>query len=232
MNLRTVQIQITALAVVAGWTAAAQIVEKSDQLEFPEITVQPVDQDVPLKGNVVISVQATNADAYIWLHNGVLMDGQTNSSLTLANVGLDDVGLYTCYVVKGTEAVPTRTASLDVFTPLTGGQFFVYGTPVLGSGSQGTCPGTYSGYVNYTKSVSQGWGWAPSTNTSTHTAADGTGRTDTKVQYGGKYGDTGCDQTIVTIPDPTVSPKYRFTIFFTNNVPTNAYPIILSGFNP
>jgi hypothetical protein len=108
----------------------------------------------------------------------------------------------------------------------------VYGMPVSGGGSQGTCPGSYIGYVNYTKTVSQGWGWAPSTNTTLHRASDGSGRTDTKVQYVGRSSDSGCAQTTVAIPDPTFSTKYRFTIFFTNNIPTNAYPITLSGFNP
>jgi hypothetical protein len=102
-------------------------------------------------------------------------------------------------------------------------------TPVVGSGTNGTCPGGYIGYVNYTKTVANGWGWVP-TNT-VHTATD-TNRTDTKVEFQGKSGDFGCNQTTVTIPDPTTSTKYRFNVYFTNNVPTNAYSIVLAGFNP
>ena len=150
----------------------------------------------------------------------------------LEGVDIGDVGYYTCNISKdGGESVPTRTASLNVFTALAGGPITVYGLPVISGGSQGGCPGAYAGYVNYIKTVSQGWGWAPSTNTTIHTATDAN-RTDTKVQYGGKFGDVGCNQTIVTVPSPTYSPKYRFTIYFPNNVPTNSYPITLVGFDP
>jgi hypothetical protein len=109
----------------------------------------------------------------------------------------------------------------------------IYATPVASGGTQGTCPGTYVGYVNYTKTIAQGWGWVPDTNNTTvFTAADGGGRTDTKVVYLGKSNDGGCDQTSVTIPNPPPSAKYRFTIYFPNNVPTTNYPIVLTGFQP
>ena len=101
--------------------------------------------------------------------------------------------------------------------------------PVSSSGSNGVCPGGYIGYASYSKTVAQGWGWAP-TNT-VHTATD-TNRTDTKVEFTGKLLDSGCNQTTVTIPDPTVSTKYRFKVYFTNNVPTNTYPLVLEGFAP
>jgi hypothetical protein len=101
---------------------------------------------------------------------------------------------------------------------------------VVGGGSQGSCPGAYAGYVNYTKTVSQGWGWAPDSGT-VHTARDNT-RSNTKVTYYGRNGDKGCNQTAVTVPNPPPSTKYRFAIYFPNNVPTGAYPITLTGFNP
>jgi hypothetical protein len=105
----------------------------------------------------------------------------------------------------------------------------VYATPVVSNGSNGMCPGAYVGCVSYIKTAGQGWGWAP-TNT-VHTATD-TNRSDTKIAFIGMLNDSGCNQTTVTVPNPTVSPKYRFTIYFPNNVPTNAYPILLSGFAP
>jgi len=61
----------------------------------------------------------------------------------------------------------------------------------------------------------------------THSKRRGT----TKISYWGKYGDGGCNQTTVTIPNPPPSPSYRFTIFFPNNVPATNCPISLSGFN-
>ena len=108
----------------------------------------------------------------------------------------------------------------------------VFAAPVTSSGSNGFCPGSYTGYVFYSKTVGNGWGWAPSTNTTLFTAADGGGRTDTKVYFLGKLNDTGCNQTSVTIPNPPTSLKYRFYIYFTNNVPTTNYPIVLTGFDP
>lgn len=220
------------LAAVAVFATAARGGDDLDQQAFPQITTQPIDQAVPMGGSVKFTAGATNADQFQWLHNGTPITGQTNSSLTLAKVGTNNVGYYSCAVFKGGEPVPTRAASLDVFTTGGAGQIVVFTFPVTGSGSQGTCPGAYTGYANYTKTASQGWGWAPSANTSIHTASDGTARTDTKIEYVGRYLDSGCDQTTVTVPHPTFSPKYRFTIYFTNDVPTNPYPINLSGFYP
>ncbi|MGD0209143.1 MAG: immunoglobulin domain-containing protein [Verrucomicrobiota bacterium] len=254
---------ITGFLAVAGNTAYTQttdplLADSIDQSEFPQITAQPVDQVVPTGSSVTLLVQANNADGYQWLINGVPADGQTNSSLTIANAGIGDVGLYSCEVFNGGEMVPTRTASVEVETTAgattasataanalsasattagasaaslpAGGPIIVFGTPYPGGGSKGSCPGPYAGYVIYVKPASQGWGWTPISGMA-HTATD-TNRTDTKIEYGGNYGDYGCAQTSVTI-NPTYSPAYRFAIYFTNNVPTSTnYPIVLTGFNP
>ena len=226
---------ITGLLAFAGTIAQAQTADDLDQTEFPTITSQPVDQAVPAGSDAVLSVQAVNADSYQWQSNGVAIEGQTNSTLTIENVGVDSAGSYSCNVSQsGGDAVPTRAASLNVVTPCMtgGGPITVYGLPKAGGGTQGTCPGSYAGYVNYTKTVAQGWGWAPSTNSTTiFTAADGGGRTNTKIVYLGKRTDNGCGQTSVTIPNPPYSSVYRFTIYFPNNVPTTNYPIALTGFD-
>jgi len=255
--------QVVLLAAITGWIVAVAdnvhaqttdslLTDTVDQSEFPQVTVQPLDQVVPLGSNVVLFVQANNANGYQWLRNGVLIAGQTNNVLAIQNVGVNDVGLYSCQVINGDQAVPTRAASLQAVTAGNnaasvdttadgnvviasdipgGGPITVFGTPYPGSGKKGNCPGPYTGYVYYSKSISQGWGWAPITGATVLTATD-TNRTDTKVEYYGAYGDGGCAQTSVTIPYPPYSPVYRFTIYFTNNVPTNAYPITLTGFNP
>ncbi len=231
-----------------------------DQEDFPVILLQPVNQMVHTYSDATFSVVAANGPlAYQWLRNGIAIPSATNSTLTIANAGIEDVGLYSCNVSKDLEIVPTRAAQLMVYvnstdsdvdidqvkelttfaTTSTGGASMasgagsvtVWATPVTSSGTNGTCPGAYIGYVNYTKTVAQGWGWAPSTNTTIHTATD-INRVDTKVQYSGKRLDSGCDQTTVAVPDPTYSTKYRFTIYFTNNVPTNSYSITLDGFDP
>jgi hypothetical protein len=224
---------ITGLVVIAGNSVHAQTADALDQSGFPTITAQPVDQAVSVGSNAVFSVQAVNADSYQWLSNGVAIEGQTNSTLTIENVGVNDAGSYSCNVsLSGGDAVPTRAASLNVVVPNLGQPVVVFGGPISGGGTQNPCPGNYAGYVNYTKTISQGWGWAPAANTTTFTASDGGGRTDTKISYLGDYGDSGCNQTTVTIPNPPPSPVYRFTIFFPKKVPTTNYPIVLTGFNP
>ena len=225
---------ISALLALSSGIVSAQLVDPAvaDQLEFPKILRQPEDRAAGIGSNVTFTVTADSADSYQWLRNGVVMEDQTNSTLTLENLSVEDVGYYSCDVIKASELVPTRAALLNVYAASgAGGPITVFGWPVVSSGNQGNCPGAYAGYVNYIKTVSQGWGWAPSTNTTVHTASDGN-RTDTKIVYVGKFGDGGCNQTTVTVPDPTLSPKYRFSIYFTNNVPTNSYAITLTGFNP
>jgi hypothetical protein len=119
------------------------------------------------------------------------------------------------------------TPSANLGTPIT-----ISALPTQGGGKQGTCPGTYAGAAAYTKSITNGWGWAPDTNTTIHTAANGGGRTDVKIEFLGAFGDSGCAAGSVTIPSPTLSPKYDFAIYFASNPPTTNYPIILTGFNP
>ena len=233
---------IVTLAAVARLAVAqefsAQAWQPVIQPEFPKIIFQPEDQMVPMGSNATFIVKALNADGYQWMRNKKPITGGTNSSLTITNAGVNDVGYYSCQVFKGPEGVPTRYASLMVFTssvdPDTGvDPVTVFGLPLFGSGSQGACPGHYTGYVSYTKTAQQGWGWAPdTTNGNTIFVASDTNRTDTKIQFYGLYGDNGCNQTSVTVPNPAISPVYRFAIYFTNNVPTNAYAITLDGFKP
>ncbi|HEX4264028.1 MAG TPA: immunoglobulin domain-containing protein [Verrucomicrobiae bacterium] len=249
------------LTAIAGLALAAQAQDtNTDQSQFPTIFQQPVDQCVPVGSAVTFSVVASNADSYQWYDNNTALDGQTNSSLTIPSTGTGDVGYYYASVIKGSEAVPTRSACLNVYTTsspaststissgprmksmsmnmamstdLTGGGVItVFGAPVVSGGGGTGCPGAYSGYVNFTKPMSEGWGFAPDTSNS-HTATD-SNRSDTKVQFNGYYGDGNCAQTTVTVGNPPPSPAYRFTIFFPrgSQVPTNSYAITLVGFNP
>ena len=229
---------ITGLVVVIGNVAYSADSPPAVQSEFPLITQQPEDQMAYTGSNATFTVKAENADGYQWLHNGNPISDQTNNSLTITNAGIKDVGYYSCNIFKDIEIVPTRAASLMVFTssidPQTGvDPVVVFGFPLSGSGGAGTCPGHYTGYINFTKTSQQGWGWAPDTsNGNTIFTASDTNRTDTKIFYCGMYGDNGCNQTTVTLPNSPVSPVYRFTIYFTNNVPTNPYSITLDGFKP
>jgi hypothetical protein len=229
---------ITGWAVLAGINAYADDSALVSQPDFPKIIYQPEDQVVYVGSNATFVVRAANTDGYQWFRNGNPINGQTNASLTITNAGIKDVGYYSCNLFKDIEVVPTRAANLMLYTssidPQTGvDPIVVFGFPLFGGGGQGTCPGHYTGYINYTKTTQLGWGWAPDTSNGniTFTVSD-TNRPDTKIQYGGMYGDIGCNQTGVTVPSPAISPAYRFTIYFTNNVPTNAYPITLDGFKP
>jgi hypothetical protein len=237
---------VAGLILITRNTATAQTVDILDQSGFPVITAQPTDQAVIAGSNVVLSVQAVYADNYQWQSNGVDIAGQTNTTLVLPNVGVNGAGAYSCNVSQsGGDPVPTRAASVLVETAanksgggiqadgiLGGGPITVSGAPKASNGTINPCPGSFDGYVNYSKTISQGWGWTPITGTTVLTASDGSGRTDTTISYFGKYGDTGCGQTSVTVPYPPPSPAYRFTINFPNNVPTTNYPITLTGFNP
>jgi hypothetical protein len=248
-----------AVAAMTGFVLAlcAQDATTIDQSQYPVILQQPVDQCLPVGSAATFSVLASNVDTYQWYKNNVALDGQTNSSLNLASVAISDVAYYSAAVIKGADAVPTRMANLNVYTMSSstttktkfsssmtmstmtagdlggGGEITMYGFPVVSTGGSGSsCPGKYSGYVNYTKTVSQGWGWAPTAGAPSHTGSD-TNRMDTKVYFGGQYGDSGCATNSVNVANP-VSPVYRFSIFFPQGcqVPTNAYAITLDGFDP
>jgi hypothetical protein len=236
-----------------------------DQSQYPTILEQPIDQCLPLGSSATFSVVATNVDSYQWYKNNVAVDGATNSSLTISNLSTDDAAYYGAATIKGSDAVPTRLALLNVYmttgststttstttTKKGSGKFaasstmmtmsandygvgiVVFSPPVFSSGTNSCC-GAYSGYVNYLKPPTQGWGFYSDTNTTFHAATDNN-RSDTKVTYIGSLGDGNCGQSNnVIIPDPTGSPKYRFSIYFPRGcqVPTNSYPITLDGFNP
>ena len=159
------------------------------------------------------------------------LSGETNSTLSIASAQHTDVGFYRARI-KGSKEVTSAAASLQVFTT-SGTLMTLFGGPVMSSGTGSTpCPSGYVGYVNYKKSLPD-WGWVPTQGVATYIAADGTTRSDTKLEMSGSSGDHPCNQTPDTVAGPLRSAKYRFTIYFPNNVPsTNQYPIKLTGFNP
>src|ERR1700722_7967844 len=119
-----------ALAAIAGLALTLRAQDTTDQSQFPAVVQQPVDGAIPVGASTTFSVQATNADGYQWMKNGVAMDGETNSSITINSVSTNDVGYYSAAVIQGSEVVPTRSASLNVMAPLTdGGPIVVFGLP-------------------------------------------------------------------------------------------------------
>jgi hypothetical protein len=150
-----------------------------------------------------------------------------NNNQTLIAATVLTALLVSC-AIKPNQSPPSTNRAVPRLQPL-GNLFTISVKPTVSVGSIPGCPGSYAGFAKYTKSV--GWGWAPSTNTSVHTATDNN-RSDTKVFYTGLSGDTNCALTTVTVPDPHPSTVYRFTVYFPNNVPTTNYPLTLSGFDP
>src|ERR1700722_11224189 len=86
------------------------------QSEFPLIVSQPEDQVVPFGSNATFTVTAENADGYQWFRNGNPMSNQTNNSLIIRKAGIQDVGYYSCDIFKDMESIPSRSASLMVYT--------------------------------------------------------------------------------------------------------------------
>jgi len=217
------------IAVITGLLIAIVGVAHSKQSSGQGNGNESADQSVQLGQAVTFSANQVAGASYQWIHNGVAIDGQTDSTLTIAEAQISDAGLYSCNIATGADVVSTETASLMVYTFSPDFDIVVYATPIVSSGSSGSCPGAYTGYVTYTLAPPT-WGWAPNPNLTVYTASDTT-RSNTKVEYVGDYGDSGCHKVTVTVPYPAVSPAYRFTIYFTNNVPSTNYPITLSGFN-
>jgi hypothetical protein len=221
--------KIILLTITLVLAASASI--RAQLLDFSALTAEPQGQLLEIGSAMTFSVNGAPGETFQWLRNGVAIPNQTNSSLTIQNAQISDAGYYSCAITGALQVQSSVTMSLMVYGFSPDSQVVIYGTPITSSGTQGTCPGHYIGYVNYTKTPGNGWGWDPSTNTTVFTATDNNS-SNTKVTYLGDYHDSGCAQTSVTIPNPPSSDAYRFTIYFTNNVPTTNYPITLSGFDP
>jgi hypothetical protein len=80
----------------------------------------PVSQTVcPGDGAVFSTVASgTGPYSYAWLKNGSALSGQTNSSLTLMNVGAGDAATYSV-IVSGAMGTVTNSATLTVNSPVT-----------------------------------------------------------------------------------------------------------------
>ncbi|MDB6059597.1 MAG: hypothetical protein JWO95_3441 [Verrucomicrobiales bacterium] len=184
--------------------------------------------------NVTLQTKMPGGVQFQWLKNGTPIPGATDKTLTLTDVQPADGGFFAAdYKNSGNKSFMSPTTTVQVMaTNLS--VLTIYAPPQAIIGGSGTgCPGMYVGLVNYTKTIANGWGWKPDTNTTTHTACDPY-MNGTKVEYLGKSADRLCDTNCVTITsNPPTSTAYRFTIYFpTGPVPTTNYPIQLPGFLP
>jgi len=82
----------------------------------PSIVTQPQNQTVTVETNGTFTVTAggTPPLSYQWYFNGTSLAGQTNATLSLANVQAANVGSYTVVISNSFGSVTSRVAVLDV----------------------------------------------------------------------------------------------------------------------
>jgi sugar lactone lactonase YvrE len=82
----------------------------------PTIVTQPASQTIPAGSNVTFSVVASGLPlpSYQWLFNGTVVDGQTNSILSLSSVTTNQAGAYCVLVSSPYGSVTSHVAVLTV----------------------------------------------------------------------------------------------------------------------
>lgn len=85
----------------------------------PVITVQPQSTEVLLGGSVTLSVevQTGTPPAYQWKKDGVALDGETASNLTITGADASATGAYTVEINNAAGSVTSATATLGVVGP-------------------------------------------------------------------------------------------------------------------
>lgn len=93
------------------------------QPSLPAITAQPQSQSIAAGGSVTFSITATGTNiTYQWKHNGQVITGATNASLTLSNVQSSHAGSYTVDVTNVAGTVTSQAVTLSLLTPSTYGR--------------------------------------------------------------------------------------------------------------
>ena len=118
--------QITIILVGAGtnfpanFNFSGNVPQSITNLTVPVSATGPVNQTVCPGNSVVFSTVASGTPpyGYAWLKNGSTISGQTNSSLTLANVSASDAATYSV-IVSGAMGTVTNSATLTVNVPVT-----------------------------------------------------------------------------------------------------------------
>ena len=104
---------------LSGTTVSSNAVLVVLTVGFPVITTQPVSQTPLTNTTVTFSVTASDAADYQWQSNLVDIPGETNSSLVLSNVGVDDSGGYQVFVNNLSGSVTSSIVTLLVGYPAT-----------------------------------------------------------------------------------------------------------------
>lgn len=177
----------------------------------------------------------------------VLNTPTNNTLLTTTNGPTDTNHFYAIYeaadagspwtirtnVIGGLPFALTDTNRTALFKAMQLPGFVVYGTPVTDGPAFTDClEGDRVGYAEFVKPV-PAWGWTPDTNNySTFTMTDVL-RNDTRIGYVSVIGQSGCGTSPQTITNLFMGAQpFRFAVYFGSNMPTNPYPLLLTGFNP
>ncbi|RME69380.1 MAG: hypothetical protein D6781_08690, partial [Verrucomicrobia bacterium] len=104
-----------ARSFVATVTHVPAVVEVGPRA-LPLIVTPPENRQVPLGGSVVFSVEVAGDGpfAYQWTHDGELLAGADEPSLTLSGVRAEDAGRYAVRVSNGAGTIESRPAWLLV----------------------------------------------------------------------------------------------------------------------
>lgn len=120
-----------AFFIFSTYNAAIQVSQfEVDKVSIPPaITQQPTSQVVAIGGTATFTAVASGAPApvYQWKHDGVVLTGETNATLTLTNLKTTDAGTYT---VEATNAVGSVTSKAVTLTVLTKPEITSQATPV------------------------------------------------------------------------------------------------------
>jgi outer membrane protein assembly factor BamB len=118
-NLQATQLGDYTLAITNSFGSATSAPATLSLDLAPTITLQPLNQIVPLGGSAHFSVAATGALplAYQWQVNTTNLAGATQPDLLLTNVGPQNAGVYRALVTNDTATATSSGAALLVVMP-------------------------------------------------------------------------------------------------------------------
>lgn len=118
------------------------------------IVVQPMSQLVSTGSDVsfiVVVAGGVSPYTYQWYKGGVLLPGETNSTLSLTNVGSVDAGNYKCVIMDANgQTLTSQNATLTVTSPAIIGSYYYGDTDYFSALSGGTDAISYQGTFSIT----------------------------------------------------------------------------------
>ena len=116
----------------------------------PNITGQPISQNLCIGAPLTLSVTANNATGYQWYLAGTLISGATSSSYTVSPAISGDAGNYTVTVTNGAGSVTSNPVTVvvgsSITTQPTSLSVYAYQTATFSVAATGISPFTYQWY--------------------------------------------------------------------------------------